>query len=116
MTLDDFKNLKWCHPWHPEESQGSSQQLALEVGPGHVLYGRKAIAVAFSLAQDDVLFFLPDGPTPLAVVHLTYSPVAPSSPRYTPGLPATALYSSLQDWIDRCMIPDHRGEVPPYDQ
>jgi hypothetical protein len=32
-----------------------------------------AVAVARRVDQDDVLFWLPAGPTLLAVVHLTYS-------------------------------------------
>jgi hypothetical protein len=69
----------------------------------HVLYGRQAIAVGRRYDNDDVLFYLPDGPAMLAVVHLTWST---QTPEPDARIPWTDLYQSVQEWIDQRMIPD----------
>jgi len=50
-----------------------------------------------------VLFWLPDGPAPLAVVHLTWTGRRERSPEW----PFTVLYDSVDDWRARCMRADH---------
>jgi hypothetical protein len=99
--LNALKNLEWLEPWHPAPA-GLETQLNREVSDGHPLSGRKAISVGRRHDCDDVLFFLPDHSFPLAVVHLTWAGRQP-----IPELPHTILFSSLDDWIERCMRPDH---------
>jgi hypothetical protein len=77
--------------------------LCKEVGEGHALFGRKAISVARRQDSDDVLFLLLDHPSPLAVVRLTWTGRKERSSNW----PQTTFYSSLTDWVERCMKPDH---------
>jgi hypothetical protein len=102
MNLDDLTNLQWLEPWGPTSS-GLETELEKEVSPGHPLFGRKAISFGRRDDRDDVLFFLPDNPLPLAVVHLTWTGRREENPEW----PQTSFYSSLEDWVERCMRPDH---------
>ena len=78
-------------------------ELEREVGDAHPLSGRRAVSVGRRDDCDDVLFFLPDSPQPLAVVHLTWSGRRESRPEW----PHTTFYSSVEDWVERRMRPDH---------
>jgi hypothetical protein len=105
MTHDPLPELRafdWLDPWQPT-APGLEAELDREVGRGHPLSGRRAIAVGRRLDNDDVLFWLPNGPAMFAVVHLTWTGKREGSPQW----PGTTLYSSLDDWRERCMIPDH---------
>ncbi len=102
MKIEEFKQFPWLDPWHPTKP-GLEKELAREVGPLHPLHGQQATAVGRRLDCDDVLFFLPEGPFPLAVVHLTWTGQREQKPEF----PWTRFYADLQDWIDRCMMPDH---------
>ena len=95
--------IPWREPWHPIPPASFGGRLEDEAGPKHVLYRRKAIAIGRRYDNDDVLYYLPDGPGTLAVVHLTYSR---QTPEPNPQLPWTDLFTSVQEWIDRRMIPD----------
>ncbi|HEX9990166.1 MAG TPA: hypothetical protein VGE45_17040 [Chloroflexia bacterium] len=107
VTIDDFQqNVAWLHPWEAVKP-GLEVYLKKEVGRGHVLSGVRAISVGHRVDNDDVLFFLPDSPSPLAVIHLTYSPVTEDNPEYTPDFPWTVLYSSLEEWAEKCLVPNH---------
>jgi hypothetical protein len=99
----EITELPWREPWHPIESPQFEERLAKEVGCKHVLYKRKVISVGRRYDMDDVLFYLPDGPGVLAAVGLTWSS---RTPEPKPELPWTDLYSSVQEFIDRRMIPD----------
>ena len=77
--------------------------LMKEVSPEHSLFGRAAVSVGRRGDRDDVLFFLPGHPSPLAVVHLTWTGKREQNPRW----PHTTFYSSLADWVERRMKPDH---------
>lgn len=101
-TLDDVAGVRFLEPWL-EAVPGLEAELRNEVGEGHALYGRKAISVARRKDSDDVLFLLLDHPSPLAVVHLTWT----GRPERNTNWPQTTFYTSLQDWIERCMRPDH---------
>jgi hypothetical protein len=107
MELPELRELEWLDPWSPT-APGLESELAREIGPGHVLAGRRAIAVGRRVDNDDVLFHLPDGPALLAVVHLTWTGQRERSPEW----PATALYRSVAEFAERRMRPDHRGEEP----
>ena len=102
MNLSDLANLQWLEPWHLTSS-GLEAELEKEAGPAHPLFGRRAISIGRRDDCDDVLFFLPDGPYPLAVVHLTWTRRREQSPEW----PHTTFYSSWDDWVGRCMRPDH---------
>ena len=100
---DEIKAIQLRHPWVPVENRAAiSSRLAKEAGPKHVLHSRTAIAVARRMDQDDFLFYLPDGPALLAEVHLTYSPRVPEP---DPRFPLTALYGSVQEWIEHSLAP-----------
>lgn len=100
MSVDDLTNIRWLEPWEPAP-KGLEAELMRETGPGHPLFGRDAVCVGRRGDCDDVLFFLPGNADPLAVVHLTWKPET------NPSWPRTTFYSSLEDWVERCMRPDH---------
>jgi hypothetical protein len=102
MKLNDLTNLQWLDPWH-STPPGLESELEKEISPAHPLFGRGAISVGRTDDRDDVLFFLPDNPLPLAVVHLTWTGKREKNPEW----PHTTFYSSLDDWIERRMEPDH---------
>lgn len=106
MAPEPPPHLQWLEPWERVEahSEGLVQELLRELRPGHVLQGLSVAAAARRVDCDDVLFATDNPAMPLAVVHLTWSgqmePI-PESP-YTTG------YKSWDDWIERCLLPDHR--------
>ena len=104
-VLPELDDVEWLDPWRPTP-RGLETELAREVGPGHVLAGRRAVAVARRTDNDDVLFHLPDGPALLAVVHLTWTCQRERKPEW----PHTVLYHSVAEFVERCMRQDHRGE------
>jgi hypothetical protein len=103
-VLPELDGLEWLDPWRAT-GPGLEGELAREVGPGHVLAGRRAVAVGRRLDNDDVLFHLPDGPALLAVVHLTWTGQRERRPEW----PQTELYRSVAEFVERRMLPDHRG-------
>ena len=103
VTLDDLEAVKWLEPWRAVVP-GLEVELRNETGEGHPLFQQKAISVGRRHDTDDVLFLLLDHPAPLAVVHLTWR----GRPERNSSWPHTTFYSSLQEFIDRCMTPDHR--------
>ena len=103
MKLTDLTNLQWLDPWDSTPS-GLEAELEKEICSAHPLFGRKAISVGRREDCDDVLFFLPDNPSPLAVVRLTWTGKRETNPKW----PHTTFYSSLFDWVARRMMPDHQ--------
>ena len=101
--LEELNNLEWLEPWH-QDSSGLESELVREASVRHPLFGVKAIAVARG-DWDDVLFYLPDYSSPLAVVHLTWQ----KEP--TPEFPFTLFYSSIEDFVENRMKPDHKEYV-----
>ena len=107
MTRDDDQQpavpaeidaIPWRAPWVPVADRASfAQRLAQEAGPKHVLHGCRALCIGRRLDQDDFLFYLPDGPSMLAVVHLTFSRRVPEPDS---RIPWTVLYGSVREWID----------------
>jgi hypothetical protein len=91
-------------PWRviaDDRRSGIERELERELGVGHVLAGKTVRAVAARFDQDDILFeVVGDG---YAVVHLTWSGRRESEPAW----PSTELFSSLQEFHDRRMMPDH---------
>lgn len=104
MTDITPPTIQWLHPWAPcEPGPGLEVELAREVGPGHVLAGRRTVSIGRRVDNDDVLFWLPDSPSPFAVVHLTWTGRREIKPEW----PLTDLYASLESWIEQRMRPDH---------
>jgi hypothetical protein len=98
----ELRTLEWLPPWEPTDSD-LAVELAREVGPGHLLFGRAAIAVGRRIDCDDVLFWLPAGPAALAAVHLTWTGRRERSPQW----PAVRLYPSVTEWLEHEMRADH---------
>ena len=103
MTKFDPSQIQWRVPWWPipaEQDAGTVAELQREMPAGHVLFGRTVQAVGRRQDCDDVLFYLGESVPQFAVVHLTYA-------RETrPEWPSTALFDTLDAWIQQCMIPD----------
>jgi len=104
VTLDDLAALHWLEPWRAVVS-GLEVELKNEIGEGHPLFGQKAISVARRFDSDDVLFLLLEHPSPLAVVHLTWMGRTEKNCNW----PHTTLYGSMDDFVERCMRPDHQA-------
>ncbi len=85
------------------ESSAAIAELARELGPRHILRGKRSEAIARRQDRDDVLFLVEGGPQ-CAVIHLTYSKGEEPDPKW----PWTELYGSLEDWCKRRMLPDHK--------
>lgn len=106
VTLDDLGALQWLEPWRAVVS-GLEVELKNEIGEGHPLYGQKAISVARRFDSDDVLFLLLEHAAPLAVVHLTWMGRTEKNSNW----PHTTFYGSMDDFVERCMKPDHLERV-----
>ena len=97
-------NIGLLDPWGAVSEPRAAkleEELGRELASGHVLFGRRAKALAVRCDCDDVLFELRDPPQ-LAVVHLGWG-VHPELPPW----PRTELYSDLADFVVRTMTPDH---------
>jgi len=109
---DDIRRVEWLPPWKATD-EALDVELRREVGRGHPLEGRRAVAIARRMDQDGVLFWLPDRPGLVASVHLTWRGVRERDPRF----PWTRIYDSVADWIEQEMRVDHadyrRGDFGP---
>jgi hypothetical protein len=94
--------IEWIEPWEPIESDASDLVLELskEVSPEHILYNQEVIALAHRIDCDDVLFQMSDGT--FAVVHLTWS----GKQDHHPNFPWTEKYASIDEFINKVLIPD----------
>lgn len=94
--------VNWGGQWyaadHPDDLVIFPRELAREVCPQHVLYGRRVVLIARHDGTDDVLFRLEDGS--VAQVHLTWR--RETDPRW----PGTVIYPDLAAWL----------AVPPQDR
>jgi hypothetical protein len=99
--------MEWLRPWERLKDSGEAlvKELQKELPPQHVLYGVPVIAVARRIDCYDVLLAADDPSKPLAVVHLTWAGRTEQDPRW----PSTTLYRGWQDWIERCLVPDHQA-------
>lgn len=102
--------MEWLEPWWPTEAQSPefhetfARQLALELSPGHVLYGVPVKLIGRHDGSDDALFEFLDGSGRVAVVHLTWARGAERPP-----WPMTAIYGSLAAWAEQRMRPEHEA-------
>jgi hypothetical protein len=105
-----FPHITFCEPWRGLSGNPSAfeKELVLEVGRGHILFGRKMCAVANRQDNDDVLFVSDDVlPEIVAVVQLTWSSRTETNPRW----PTTVLYDSVELWVEHGMMVDHDKSV-----
>lgn len=86
-----LRDVAWPSPWIATDAP-LHEELARELSPRHPLAGRRAVAIARLGGADDVLFWLPDGPALLAMVHLTWRHEA------DPHWPFTKLFDSVEEW------------------
>jgi hypothetical protein len=103
--------MEWLEPWCSATqmgehiAQGWQRQLQIEVPPGHALFGVPVKLLARGNG-DDALFEILDGSGRVANVHLTWSKSQERLP-----WPGTDIYSSLQDWVEQVMVPEHQEWV-----
>ncbi|MGI9516003.1 MAG: hypothetical protein ACR2NP_03065 [Pirellulaceae bacterium] len=99
-TDDPFPAINWSIV---EDGAGLEQELAKEVGQGHVLCGVSCQAIARANYNDDILVQLPESGTPdgarYAVVHLTWS----GKPEEPPW-PSTELFPDFQSWYEPRLV------------
>ena len=100
MELTDLK-LPWM-VIDPKYAISAVVQLKKELGPRHQLRDKSVKAVANRCDCDDVLFSLIDEEPACAVVHLTYRKSEEPDPRW----PETKIFASIEEWKQKCMIPD----------
>lgn len=81
----------WFRIDDPDHIRLFTEELAREVGDGHVLKGITAIPIARADGSDDYLFQLADGR--VADVHLTFA----NHPERPPW-PGTTIFDSLAAW------------------
>src|SRR5437868_2044835 len=122
MIPSKFDNMQWLEPWigigPGVEAQRLKLELKKEVGQGHPLYKQHAIPLARRSDNDDVLFYLPDAVGKrLVVVHLTWSsqsqPQQPSQTYEQTEWPYPVFYSSVNQWVYKCMVRVHREFTGP---
>jgi phage FluMu gp28-like protein len=100
--------MQWLDPWCSTEAfderfrETFRKQLELEVPPGHCMYGLPVRLIARGNG-DDALFEILDGSGRVADVHLTWSKCQERLP-----WPGAAIYQSLEEWVERVMLPEHK--------
>jgi hypothetical protein len=106
MFLEIPNTLNWLEPWELLKDSGEVfvNELRKELASSHILFDVAVRAIARHVGSDDVLFATADPANPLTVVHLTWASRTESDPQW----PCTTLYKNWQDWIERCLKPDHR--------
>jgi len=106
VEAKDFKDFPWIDPWVPVSQQGReayNNELHMELGMDHPLYGVRAKAVGRTCHTDDVLFQLKDHRlAEFAVVHLTFR----GKPESDPQWPSVILYKDLEHFVTRRMLRD----------
>jgi hypothetical protein len=106
MEAIDFKDFPWIDPWVPVSERGRTaydNELRMEVGLDHPLYGIRLRAVARTCHTDDVLFQLKDHRiAQFAVVHLTFRGRVESDSQW----PSVILYRDLEHWVTQRMLRD----------
>lgn len=101
------ERLGRLEPWSSAQDLGDTlldsftRELQSEVARGHVMFGLPTRLVGRGQG-DDVLFEILDGSGRVAVVHLTWSKA-----EEVPPCPGSTVYSSMQEWSQKCMLPEH---------
>jgi hypothetical protein len=104
-NLSDFdaSQIDWRDPWRaiaPEYALVAEAELKRELSSNQILSGQPARAIGHRSDSDTILFLLGGTPPRFAVVHLTFRKEIWST------YPVTRLFDSIDDWINRCMLPD----------
>jgi hypothetical protein len=103
---NDLKDFPWIDPWVPVSERGREaydNELRMELGMDHPLYGVKARAIARTCHADDILFRLHDHHiAEYAVVHLTFR----GKPETDPQWPSVILYRDLEHYVTQRMLRD----------
>lgn len=97
--------VPWAEPWlrvEAEQAVTLAAELQRELARGHVLEGRRWIAVGRRQDDDDVLFAIEGAGFTYAVVHLTWR----ASREHDAASPATTAFASLDDWLRQRFEPD----------
>lgn len=106
MGTEELKGISWLSPWEPAApvvAEALEAELHREVGYGHPLFHKPVRAVARRCDNDDVLFYVETAPSPLAVVHLTWS----GHNKPASAFPYTTFYDTVGRWVSDCMRRDH---------
>ena len=92
-------------PWGdlPDDGARLVAELYRELRTDHILHGVEARAIAMRRDCDDVLFRIGGRPEQFAVVHLTWSGTVDPNKSW----PSTELFTDIEDWRTKCMVPDH---------
>ena len=99
--------MEWLEPWSSTEESGETylktfaDQLALETRHGHILHGVPVRLIGRG-DGDDALFELLDGTGRVAQVHLVWQG------QQKPPWPMATIFSNLDEWRVKSMVPDHR--------
>lgn len=98
-------DFHWLRPWKGigEIAESLEAELAKEICDRHCLQGTAVHLIGKREDCDDVLVAMEED-NRLAVVHLTWSGHVELDSRF----PVTEFYSGWQDWVDRCLLPEHR--------
>ena len=106
--------MQWLEPWDAitdgdwptdgrvEFCRAWEEQLAREVGPGHLLFQQAVHLIARNFGTDDALFQLLDGR--VAEVHLVWGKGMELDPRW----PSAAIFASLDEWACKSLPRWHR--------
>lgn len=99
-----YRNIKWLEPWNSLCTNENlfEEELHKELGKKHILYNKKVSIIGRRYDCDDFLFEIDNIDFKFAVVHLTFSGKEESE-----SYPKTRVYKDLNDWINRCMVPDY---------
>jgi len=97
QTMFDCSDIAFVAPWRPlqheVEREGLPRQLAIELSPGHPLWGRSCEVIGRADTNDDILVVCADGR--FANVHLTWGQ-GPGNAQY----PHTVFYDTTQELND----------------
>jgi hypothetical protein len=100
--------MHFTTPWFPVPDAQAPllvTELHRELAPSHVLYGATVKAIARRQDCDDVLFQVLAPHSQFAVVHLTFSGRAETSPQW----PSTEIFASLDEFVRDRMQRDSEG-------
>ena len=97
--------IDFLEPWEefgPGQADAFLLELSREVSAGHPLRDLPLVPLGHSGAADDALFAAQDGR--VVEVHLTWSRRSEQPP-----WPTHRFYSSVDQWIEQAMLPEHEG-------
>jgi len=101
--------IEWLEPWEDVSRETGEfafceaweRQLAREVGPQHVLFGKQVELIGRRFDCDEALFRMPDGR--VAQVHVTWRNGMEPDPTW----PETEIFPSIEAWAQDSMRLQH---------